>query len=201
VEELHPAPGRDRLLSGQAVNSSEKWKLADEDHIDVAIIDRTIYLKPIGFASQHNSLGIPSFLSAMFRAGCGYVAFDLADCKGMDSTFLGVVAAAATALPHRPGKTAIVLNASEALLRQLRRIGLLPLVHLRDEAVDLPEGVQLREIDFLHFPRTEHQRLEKVKFLHEQLAQLNDKNRQLFGPFIRMLEEELEAAAEPEPRN
>jgi hypothetical protein len=175
--------------------------LTEEDHIDVAIIDRTIYLKPFGFGSQHNSLGIPSFVNAMFRAGCSYVAFDLSDCKGMDSTFLGVIAAAATATPHRPGKTVIILNADESLLRQLKRIGLLPLVHLRDECVELPHEVQLRQIDFLHFPKTEHQKLEKVKFLHEQLAELNDKNRQLFGPFIRMLEDELEAAAEPEAHN
>jgi hypothetical protein len=175
--------------------------LTDEDHIDVAIIDRTVYLKPVGFGSQHNSLGIPNFLSAMFRAGCSYVAFDLSECKGMDSTFMGVIAAAATATPHRPGKTVIVLNAGEPLLRQLKRIGLLPLIHLRDEDADLPAEIQLRQIDFLHFPKTENQRLEKVKFLHEQLAQLNDKNRQLFGPFIRMLEEELEAASGPEAPN
>lgn len=61
------------------------------------MIERTVYLKPFGFATQQNSLGIPDFVSAMFRAGCNSVSFDLACCRGMDSTFLGVIAYAAMA--------------------------------------------------------------------------------------------------------
>jgi anti-anti-sigma regulatory factor len=165
--------------------------VAEEDHIEVAVIDRTVYLKPVGFGTQQNSLGIPDFLSAMFRAGCSNVAFDLGACKGMDSTFLGVIATAATASRRRPGKTVIVLNARERLVTQLRRIGLLPLVCLHKERTEPPADMQLRHIDFVHFPKTEYQKLQTVKLLHQQLVKLNEKNKQLFGPFIAMLEEEL----------
>lgn len=165
--------------------------MADEDRIQVAILGRTIYLKPLGFATQHNSLGVPDFVSAMFRAGCTCVAFDLAECKGMDSTFLGVMADAAMASAHRQGKTAIILNAAERLVAQIRRIGLLPLVCLRREESEPPCDIELRQVDFVHFPKTEYQKLRKVKHLHEQLALLNEKNRRLFGPFVAMLEEEL----------
>jgi hypothetical protein len=165
--------------------------LGQDDHIEVAVIDQTVFLKPFGFGTQHNSLGIPDFLAAMFRAGCRFVAFDLGECKGMDSTFLGVIADAACAAPHRSGKTVTILNASEALLRQLKRIGLLPLVQVHGEPVAPPAEIQLRQIDFLHFPKTEQQKLEKVKYLHEQLIRLNEKNKLLFGPFIQMLEDEL----------
>jgi hypothetical protein len=170
--------------------------LAEQDHIEVAVIERTVYLKPFGFATQGNSLGIPDFVGAMFRAGCNSVTFDLAHCKGMDSTFLGVMAEAAMARVRGRGRTVMVLNADEMLARQLRRIGLLPLICLHEGKVDLPDGVELRQIDFLHFPKTEYQRIQKVKELHERLAEMNECNRLLFGPFLQMLEEELA----PEPR-
>lgn len=163
-----------------------------EDHIEVAIVGKTVYLKPIGLASQQNSLGIPDFLEAMFRAGCRDVVFDLEECTGMDSTFLGVIADAATAVPRIPGKTVIVVNASERACRQLCRIGLMPLICVHEGKVALPGELQFREIDFVHFPKTETERLQKIKELHKQLAELNEKNRKTFGAFIEMLEEELQ---------
>ena len=173
--------------------------MQEQDHIEVAVIERTVYLKPFGFATQGNSLGIPDFVSAMFRAGCNSVTFDLACCRGMDSTFLGVIAEAAMARVRGRGRTVLVLNAAEPLARQLRRIGLLPLLCLHEGQVELPAGIELRQIDFLHFPKTDYQKLQKVKDLHERLAQMNERNRMLFGPFIAMLEEELAPGlSEPE---
>jgi len=173
--------------------------LVDEDRIEVAIIDKTVYLKPFGCATQRNSLGIPDFLRAMFRTGCIYVAFDLAECKGMDSTFLGVIADAATYNPNRAGKTVVVFNACDALVQLLRRIGVLPLVSLAGANVEAPAPIYLRQIDFVHFPKTEYQKLQTVKRLHDQLAQLNERNRQLFGPFLAMLEDELQAQRDEIP--
>lgn len=91
----------------------------------------------------------------------------------------------------------LVLNASEPLARQLRRIGLLPLVCLHEGSVELPAEIELRRIDFLHSPKTEYQKLQKVKELHQHLAQMNERNRMLFGPFIEMLEEELGPGPSP----
>jgi anti-sigma B factor antagonist len=163
----------------------------DEDRTEIAIVGKTVYLKPVGMATQQNSLGIPDFLEAMFRLGCRHVVFDLGRCTGMDSTFLGVVADAATALPQVPGKTVLVLNATDRSVSQLRRIGLLPLVALCEGAAEPPDCLQFRQIDFVHFPASETERLTKIKDLHQKLAQLNEKNRRTFGSFIAMLEEEL----------
>ena len=175
------------------LSSEEQTESGGDDRIEVAIIDRTVYLKPVGFATQRNSLGIPDFLNAMFRAGCSSVAFDLCECRGMDSTFLGVIATAATARQRKPGKSVVVLNAQEHLIRQLRRIGLLPLLCVHEAPVKAPAELKLHQVDFVHFPKTEYQKLQTVKRLHEQLIQLNERNKQLFGPFVGMLEEELRA--------
>jgi len=166
-----------------------------EDHIGVAIIGETVYLKPVGFATQHNSLGIPDFLEAMFRMGSKQVAVDLAECKGMDSTFLGVLAAAASSLSRKSGKTVAVLNCDEAAARQFKRIGLTPMLCIRKGKVT-PPPVQLRRINFVHFPKTERGRLKEIRRLHQELIKLNPMNEQLFGPFVRMLGEELRKASE-----
>lgn len=171
--------------------------MSNDGQIKVAVLETSIYLKPFGYATQANSLGIPDFLDGMFRAGCQFVIFDLAECTGMDSTFLGVIADAATALPHRDSKTAVIINASDARLTQLRRIGLLALVKVREENAPLPDDVELTSIDFVHFPKTEMQRLARIKTLHEKLVDLNVKNELTFGPFIQMLEEEMRQHAGP----
>ncbi len=167
-----------------------------EDHVEVAVLGKKVYVKPFGYATQRNSLGIPDFLDAMFRAGCNCAVFDLADCKGMDSTFLGVMAEAATALPHRRGKNVVVLNADQRAERQLRRVGLMLLVTLRREPVDLPQQLQLRQMDFVDLPKTQYQRLERIRDLHRQLVALNSGNRELFGPFLEMLDEEIQQSRE-----
>jgi hypothetical protein len=163
----------------------------EEGHTKVAVVGKNVYLRPLGLATQRNCLGIPAFLQAMFRVGCRHVVFDLSACQGMDSTFLGVVAHAATSLPRVPGKTVIILNAGQKACRQLKRIGLLPLLCLPHAPLSLPENLEFRDVDFLHFPKTENERLQKIKELHCNLAELNEKNRATFGSFIEMLEEEL----------
>ncbi len=167
-----------------------------QDHLQVAVLGKNVYVKIYGFATQQNCLGIPDFLDAMFRVGCTSAVFDMSDSRGVDSTFLGVVADAATALSHRRGKSVVVLNADRKVKRQMQRVGLLPLIRLREEKVELPEDVELREVDFLDFPANEQDRLERIRDLHQRLVDLNEGNRQLYGSFITMLGEELKKACE-----
>jgi len=175
--------------------------LTETDRIEVALFGGTVYLKPIGFATQNNCLGVPDFLKGMLSAGCRYIAFDLSECKGIDSTFLGVVANAALSRPQARTKTVLILNASRKALTLLRRVGLLPLVHVCKGKVETPEGLALRPIDFVHFPGTERERLRRIMELHRELCGLNEKNRRNFGPFVAMLKEELEEDRRKEKRS
>lgn len=162
-----------------------------EGRILVAVVDKTIYVKPIGYATQDNSLGLPDFLRAMFRQGCTSVTFDLDECRAMDSTFLGVVASAAMSGPHGRGKSVLIINANAEAKRELKMIGLLPVVALREDKTEPPPDLELSRIDFVHLPNDERERIERIKELHEELIKLNEQNRQNFGNFIEMLDEEL----------
>ena len=166
--------------------------MTENDRILVAVLDRTVYVRPFGYATQKDCLGLPDFLKAMFREGCVNVAFDLGETVGMDSTFLGVIASAAMPGPRTGEKSVVVLNADEHARRELRTIGLVGVIALRDEPYEPPADVELSEVDFVHLPGTERERLIRIKELHEGLVKLNDKNKRNFGAFVKMLDEELE---------
>ena len=170
--------------------------MRQEDYIGVLIVNKgvkSVYLKPFGYATQENSLGIPDFLACMFRQGCVRIAIDLKECLAMDSTFLGVIADAATNLPRRAGKTVLILNAAERDIKEFRTVGLLPLVKVVEHPIEVPEGIEFIKADFVHFPGSEREGIERIKYLHEQLAKLNERNKKVFGSFIAMLRSELKA--------
>ena len=163
-----------------------------EGRIELAILGKTVFVHPSGYATQANSLDLPDFIEAMFAQGCSNVTFDLADCAGMDSTFMGVIAGAALHAIRRGGKTVAVINAKERARKELAFIGLTPVVALVLAPVKLPPGIRLSRIGTLQWPSDERQRILKVKKLHENLVRLNEKNRDRFGPVLDMLEHELQ---------
>jgi hypothetical protein len=160
-----------------------------DGHIGVAVIDKTVYVKPFGYATQANSLGLPGFIKSMYRQGCTSVTFDLSDCEAMDSTFLGVVAEAAMTGPQHRGKNVLFLNAGEKAREELDMIGLTSLVAFKE--CEPPDELELSEVDFVHMPDDERARLKEVKRLHERLISLNDRNEANFQSFVEMLGEEL----------
>jgi hypothetical protein len=169
--------------------------LREQDYIGVLIVNRdakSIYLRPVGYATQENSLGIPDFLEGMFRQGCVRVAIDLSDCLAMDSTFLGVIADAATNLPRHAGKPVLILNAAQRDIKEFRTVGLLQLVKVVEHPVQVPDEVEFMKADFIHFPSSERERIERIKYLHEQLVKLNERNKKVYGSFVSMLQDELE---------
>jgi two-component sensor histidine kinase len=63
------------------------------------------------------------------------------------------------------------------------------------------ENIQLCPIDSVHLPRDQRMRLETIKEVHQKLAALNERNTRAFGPFIRMLDEELQQGPPEEPED
>ena len=166
--------------------------MEEDGRILVAVFEKTIYVKPMGHATQENCLGLPDFIKAMFRQGCTSVTFDLDECEAMDSTFLGVVASAAMSTAHGQGKSVLIVNADEGARHEFGMIGLTPVVAFKDEHCEPPPELELSQIDFVHLPSNERERIKKIKEMHEQLVQLNERNRRNFQGFIDMLETELQ---------
>lgn len=166
--------------------------MVEEDKIEVAILGKTIYVRPSGYATQAISLGLPDFFDAMRRQGCTSVVFDFGQCCGMDSTFMGVIAGAAMSGTRPRGKSAAIVNADERIAQQLAFIGLLPVVAVVEEPVLLPADLRFSRAGAVPWPKTERDRIVRIKKLHEKLVQLNVKNKARFGAVIEMLDKELQ---------
>jgi anti-anti-sigma regulatory factor len=157
-------------------------------YYEVATGTRAVYVRVHGLATMSNCLCLRTFLENLLAEGRSFIVVDLADCTGMDSTFMGVLAGAAT--HERNGKTSGVaaVNVSEPLLQLLKNVGLTELIFVESEPFEAPR---------LEFVRLEEQRggekelLACVHAAHEHLMKINDRNEEIFRPYVAALELEM----------
>ena len=160
-----------------------------EDAYEVAAGARAIYVRVHGLASMNNCLCLRDFIEEMFAACHTFLIIDLADCIGMDSTFMGLIAATAQfRKDDRPAGVAVV-NASERLTELLESVGITELVFVDPDQHEVPEleFVKLQE------PVGEEERLSLIHWAHIHLMKLSERNEQLFGPYLAALEADIRA--------
>jgi len=156
-------------------------------YYEVAIGKRAVYARAHGLASMNNCLCLREFLDKLLADGHSFIIVDLADCTGMDSTFMGVLAGAATYEQdgHTPG--IIVVNADPSLVRLLQSVGLGELLMIEDKPFKIPpmQFVRLEE------QAGEEERLTLIRAAHTHLIKISEENERLFGPIVRVLEDEM----------
>ena len=154
---------------------------------EVATGARAVFVRVHGLASMNNCLAVRDFIEEMLRANHSFIVVDLSECTGMDSTFMGVLAGAATC--ETPGRSAgvAIVNAGEQVLRLLRSVGLTELIFVEPGPFEAPK------LDFVRLEDTpgEEERLALVRSAHERLIKISEKNEKKFGPFLEALEEEM----------
>lgn len=159
-----------------------------DGHIDIALCEKLIYVKVIGLASMNNSMSLLELSVALLDSGYAEVVFDLRQCEGMDSTFLGVIAGIATHGPDRKGPTVTVVNCGTECMNSLEIVGLTKFVQIKTDPVATPD-VEMFRLDEEEIPDVDRVRF--IKEAHEQLTLIDQRNRDLFGPLLRMLSDEL----------
>jgi len=156
-------------------------------YYEVATGARAVYVRVHGLATMINCLCLRTTIENLLAGGRSFIIVDLADCTGMDSTFMGVLAGAATY--EQNGKTPGVaaVNVSEPLLQLLKNVGLTELIFIEPEPFETPA------LDFIRLEeqRGEKERLACVRSAHEHLMKLNERNEEIFRPFVAALELEM----------
>lgn len=158
-----------------------------QGHFEVAVCDDTLYVRAVGLASMYNSSSLEAFANQQLAAGCRHVIFDLGECSGMDSTFMGVMAGLVKGEGDLPPPRVTVVNAGPRNLRLLEGVGLTEVVKVIRDWMASP-GL---ETEILHNDLSGEERLELVRRAHQKLIELNPKNREAFAPYLRLIEEEL----------
>lgn len=156
-------------------------------YYEVAIGGRALYLRVHGLASMNNCLCVRNFIEEAFQGGRTFLVVDLTDCTGMDSTFMGVLAGAATFEQKGEPVSVAVVNANEECLREIEGVGLQELIMVEPKSFEVPalEFVRLDE------QPDEARRLAMIHAAHKKLVSLSDKNENLFGPIVAVLEEDM----------
>jgi hypothetical protein len=161
-----------------------------DGRVEVALFETTLFVKVEGLARQDNCIALPDLLEAMISQGCRGAVFEMSECTGMDSTFMGVLAFCADKLKHDAAPRVFVVNIDDRLCTQLKKIGVLPLITVREGRTAVPT-LEFKPIEDIHFPDNEQERLLRIKEMHEELIRLNEDNRLQFGEVVRAIEQEL----------
>jgi hypothetical protein len=184
-----PAAGASRGEIGRPVN-----------RLEVARAEDTILVRVIGLGSVNNAGSLWDFASQSFADGWRRIAFDLADCRGLDSTFLGTIVGISQEIEELasrgPAGWVCVVNASSANKELFEIVGADKYVRFKPSVEMAPLETEPLATGLMSTDR----RLELVRRAHENLVKIDERNQARFGEFLKCLAAELARRGdEPEP--
>jgi anti-anti-sigma factor len=162
--------------------------LASKSFIRVARSRDAVYVGVVGHGNMNNSHTFRAFADRM--AGAGYRSFiiDLCECRGMDSTFLGILLSITQNPSTGESVSVIVVNPGPHNLKILESVGLTQVIKVKPDYTTVPH-LEFEVLEECHDPDL---RLRTIREAHENLLRLDRRNEEQFGPFLRALTEELQ---------
>ena len=147
-----------------------------------------LYVRVEGLGTMYSSAGMAKFFDMAVKERCRDITVDLRDCSGMDSTFMGILAGVAQSLNEQRRGGVSIVNVSDKCKCLLECLGLHYVLNIKGGDLPAPpvEFQDLPQIGALDF----REKLEVLKKAHQRLAELNEKNRSEFEPFLRHIAEE-----------
>jgi anti-anti-sigma factor len=172
--------------------------------ISVGSTEREVFVRVVGRGTFQNSQPLRRFAEDMIEGG-HYREFvmDLAECQGMDSTFLGVLAGIGLRLAKdgQTGKVHIV-NANARNVESLKILGLDRLLDIATAALDsaqhpVPAGFQfLPGTDLTQLLSLDRDAMaEAMLEAHTDLIRTDERNEQKFRDVTKSLRERIERPA------
>jgi anti-sigma B factor antagonist len=152
----------------------------------VRCLGRMIWVQVEGKGSSTNSTAVRKFAKEMIHRGAREFVVDLGNCQGMDSTFMGTLAAISFWLGELGEGSLSVVNLNERNAESLSSLGLDHLFNVRVN--DLEKDGQV-----LPIPPDENRttRAQMILEAHEALVKSAPENISKFKDVIQFLEEEL----------
>ena len=161
------------------------------DDLQAAIAGTTVFVRVTGRGSFKISSTLKQFIAEMVsKLKVTTVALDLAECIGMDSTFMGVLAGLSGRL-KKSGQTLELINLSEKNIRLLATLGVDQVI----EHYSHSHGYEMPDQDSIRIPAsaaTKQELAETALKAHETLVELNEENRPRFKRVIEFLREDVD---------
>lgn len=145
-----------------------------------------VVVKVIGKANYLNCNSFREFIETIIAGGCRRIFIDFSECKGMDSTFLGILAGTAIELRELdPAGELDIGNLSERNYELICNLGLQNLLTVIDEAETLAENLNALE-------NKEVSEAKKILEAHQNLAKADKENEDKFQDVIAFLQNQVE---------
>jgi anti-sigma B factor antagonist len=155
----------------------------------VSYAGRIVWVRVQGNGSSVNSTALRKFAKEMIHRGAREFVVDLANCQGMDSTFMGMLAGISFWLRELGEGSLSVVNLNERNAELLSNLGLDHLFNVRVSNTG-------QDGQILPIPSDENRtaRAETMLEAHEALVKSAPENISKFKDVIQFLEEELRSS-------
>lgn len=164
------------------------------DRIEVARSQDVVLVRVIGLARLSNAMIFEEFCADMIERRYQHFIIDLAQCRGMDSTFMGILVGLAQTTFEQKETHVCLINASDYCRNLLVTLGLERIVRIVDVPIRLPQAAGFALEDVLC---SDDERLAIVQRAHENLVKLDERNAKELGSFLATLKGEMEAKHAP----
>ncbi|MBX3460662.1 MAG: STAS domain-containing protein [Planctomycetes bacterium] len=160
-------------------------------YLEAASTSDAVYVRVVGLGNFNNAGPMREYAEKAFNDGVRCVIVDLAECTGLDSTFMGTlmgfIGYDTDKSPNPLPVTVTVVNATPPTMRAMNSLGLPKILHVRPDPVDFPtcrlerlrEGWQDRR-----------RRTLLIRDAHVALMKADRENEARFGPFVAALVKE-----------
>jgi len=158
-----------------------------------------VVVKINGKANYLNCSPINDFFEHILNKGVKSFLVDFSNCRGMDSTFLGVLAGVATrTMQHNPLGEVLFINLSTQNKQLIRGLGLhhLPTVQIKDDVVS-DHYIAGSSCDEMSLETEQEASPDMILQAHERLMKLNRANERRFQDVVKFLRREAEKPSQP----
>lgn len=145
-----------------------------------------VVVKVIGKANYLNCNSFREFIQTIIEGGSRRIFIDFTKCKGMDSTFLGILAGTAIELrKSNPAGVLTIGNLSERNHELICNLGLQNLLTVVDDAESVEDTLDALE-------NKEVSEAKKILEAHRNLTQADKENKAKFQDVIAFLQNQVE---------
>lgn len=171
-----------------------------ENSILVGCLGSVAWVRIEGAANHENAACIREFLNGRFEKGWRHFVVDLEKCRGIDSTFIGILYRLAVRVSESKGGGQVeVINPGERNAKSISKLGLDSLIKVDQEGTRWQEEQELVEKNLAkpyHCPPLDkRERAQLVLEAHEALVAANEENRSRFCDVVEFLRQDLKAQA------
>ena len=172
--------------------------MSEEGSILVGCLGNVAWVKVNGQATHENAGCLKQFLQSRLEKGCSQVVIDLEDCRGIDSTFIGILYTTAASLSERDESGQLqVINPGERNQRSISKLGLDHLIKIDRDGDAWQRERELVKQNLAN-PQScksleKHEHTQLVLDAHEALIAANEENQSRFCDVVEFLRQDLEA--------